>query len=228
MTFLAFTGVALADNSVYGGYGSYGVQNCQPIYGGGETCVTSNKILINKTIKNPQTGMYVDNLSLNDVRYSANQPISFQLTVTNTGNNSIPVATVSDSFPNYITNITGPGTFDSKNKTLTFSVNNLNINESRTYTLSGKIVSGGKLPSNQNVVCLLNQASASVGSETSTDNSQFCVEKQAQTTTTTKGGLPVYSAPSMSQTPATGPEMLPLLGMIPTALAGFALRRKSK
>ncbi len=43
-----------------------------------------------------------------------------------------------------------------------------------------------------------------------------------------KGGFPVYPAPVMNQTPATGPEMLPLLGMIPTALAGFALRRKSK
>jgi hypothetical protein len=71
---------------------------------------------------------------------------------------------------------------------------------------------------------MVNQASATVGKEKSTDNSQFCVEKSVATT---KGGLPVYPAPAMSQTPATGPEMLPLLGLIPGALGGLILRRKA-
>lgn len=45
---------------------------------------------------------------------------------------------------------------------------------------------------------------------------------------TTKGGLPVYPAPSMNQTPATGTEMFSLLGLLPAAGAGLFLRRKSK
>lgn len=224
--FTVSAGQALAAG-VYGGYGSYGTQNCQPIYGGGETCTSSSEILLNKTVKNPKTGSFVDNLTINDPRYASGQTVTFQLTVTNTGNNVISEADVNDVFPGYLTNVTGPGSYNTNTKTLTFKIFNLNINESRTYSISGKVVSSDQLPSDQSVTCMANQASASVGNETSTDNSQFCVEKTA-TTATTKGGLPVYPAPSMNQTPATGPEMLPLLGMIPTALAGFALRRKSK
>lgn len=43
---------------------------------------------------------------------------------------------------------------------------------------------------------------------------------------TTKGGLPVYSPSTTSQTPPTGPEALSLLGLIPAAAAGFWLRKK--
>ena len=226
-TAMAFTGTAYAAGQ-YGGYGSYGVQNCQPIYGGGETCVTSNKILLNKTVKNPQTGMFVDNLSINDPRYGTNQSITFQLTVTNTGDSVISQATVTDQMPSYVTNVTGPGSV-SKGGLLTFTVNNLNVNESRTYTISGTTVAANSLPSNQSVACTVNQASATVGNETSSDNSQFCIEKNATVpAATTKGGLPVMPAPKMNQTPATGAESLALLAMVPSALAGFALRRKSK
>lgn len=44
---------------------------------------------------------------------------------------------------------------------------------------------------------------------------------------TTKGGMPVYQPGPVQTTPPTGPEALPLLGLIPAAIAGFALRKKS-
>ena len=37
----------------------------------------------------------------------------------------------------------------------------------------------------------------------------------------------VLAAPKVTKTPATAPEMLPLLALIPGALGGFALRKKS-
>ena len=45
---------------------------------------------------------------------------------------------------------------------------------------------------------------------------------------TTKGGLPVYSPSTTSQTPPTGPEAFSLLGLIPAAAAGFWLRKKAR
>lgn len=45
--------------------------------------------------------------------------------------------------------------------------------------------------------------------------------------TTTKGGLPVAPAPNLQTTPATGPEMIGLLALISSAIAGIFLRRKT-
>lgn len=52
---------------------------------------------------------------------------------------------------------------------------------------------------------------------------------QAQTSTnseTTKGGLQVYAPTKAAETPATGPEALALITLIPTAAAGWYLRKK--
>src|SRR3989304_8577444 len=80
--FLVFVSGANASGTVYGGYGA----PCQPVYGGGEVCISKGNILVNKTVQNPQTGAFVDNLSLsNDPRFGAEKSVTFQLTITNTG-----------------------------------------------------------------------------------------------------------------------------------------------
>ncbi len=40
--------------------------SCQAIYGGGQTCIQVGNVVINKTVKNPKTGSFVDNLNVND------------------------------------------------------------------------------------------------------------------------------------------------------------------
>ena len=45
---------------------------------------------------------------------------------------------------------------------------------------------------------------------------------------TTKGGQTVYPIPNTNQSPSTGPELFALIGLLPAALGGFILRRKSK
>jgi uncharacterized repeat protein (TIGR01451 family) len=223
--FTLLTGLLfLGSVSVASATGTYGTQNCQPIYGGGQTCVSTERIVLNKTVRNPQTGSYVDNLSLNDPRYFGGQSVSFQLTITNSGDTKLSEVTVSDTLPNYIEKVSGPGSFDSKTKVLTFKLTNLEAGESRTFTLTGTLVDSSKLPLNQGITCLVNQAVASANSQESRDNSQFCVEKQA---VATKGGLPVLEAPPMKETPPTGPEMLSLVGLIPAAGFGFWLRRRT-
>lgn len=211
-------------------YASYGSVACQPIYGGGQTCLTSDKIVLDKKVLNPSSSKgnvqaFVDNLSVNDPKYSASQNIKFELTVSNTSDSTISEITVSDTFPSYIEFVKGSGNFDSNTKTLTFKVTNLNADESRKYIVEGKVVSADMLPSGQGVVCVVNQAAAKTGSNESLDNSQFCIER---TVITTKGGIPVMDSPKgLKQTPSTGPEMLSLFGLIPAALAGFLLRKKT-
>ncbi len=200
--------------------------NCQPIYGGGQTCSSTN-ISINKTVQNPQTGQFVDNLSINDPRFFANQNTTFNLTVTNTGSSNIDRAIVKDILPQYVTFVSGPGSFDQNSKVLSFDINNLPSGQSRTFTVVAKIVADSSISQNSGIVCVTNQSSAQIVSNgsLSQDNSQFCIQKGA--IPTTKGGLPVVAAPAMTTTPPTGPEMLPLIGLFPTGVFGFLLRKKA-
>lgn len=223
--FAVFVSLFLAGAS----FASYGSVACQPIYGGGQTCVTTEKISINKTVLKPSKSkggveVYVDNLSINDPKYAPTQTVKFQLTVTNNGSSTLNTVTVNDILPDFVDFVSGPGNFDKNSKTLTFNLSNLNPNESRTYTIVGKVVSPSSMPSDQGVVCVVNQSIAKFSDQESRDNAQFCIERKV----TTKGGLPVVPAPVITQTPPTGPNELALIGLIPTAGIGFLLRRKSK
>jgi len=199
---------------------------CQPIYGGGQTCVQVGNTLINKTVQNPQTGAFVDNLNVNDPKFTPTSSVTFHITVTNTGSSTINKTTVKDTLPSFINFVSGPGSFDSNTKVLTFDVGNLAAGESRTFTIAAKVTDQGQLPQDQGITCVVNQAiSTSENGQQSSDNSQFCIQKPVLGET--KGGLKVLPSPQITITPPTGPEMLPLIGLIPTGIFGFFLRKKA-
>lgn len=199
---------------------------CTQVYGGSESCTTSNEFSIEKTVQTPvKGGNYVRNLSINDAKYQPTAVVSFKITVKNTGNQVIENLTVSDTFPQFLSFVSGPGNFDTNSKKLTFTVTKLQPGQTQTYDVSGKVAESNLMPSDQGVVCLINTASATdTDGATNTSSSQFCVQKSVLGSSepavfTTKGGL--------TSTPATGPEMLPLISLIPGALGGFYLRKKS-
>ncbi len=199
---------------------------CQPIYGGGQTCVQVGNLLINKTVQNPQTGVFVDNLNINDPKFTPTSSVTFHITVTNTGGSAINKTIVKDTLPGFVSFVSGPGSFDSNTKVLTFDIGNLGVGESRTFTIVTKVADEGQLPSDQGITCVVNQVMATSDSgQQNSDNSQFCIQKQILGET--KGGLKVLPAPKVTTTPPTGPEMLPLIGLIPTGIFGFILRKKS-
>lgn len=199
---------------------------CQPIYGGGQTCVQVGNVVINKTVQNPQTGSFADNLNINDPKFAPASSATFNITVTNTGSSTINKVTLKDTLPQFVSFTSGPGSFDSNTKVLTFDVSDLKAGESRTFTVVAKVTDAGQLPADQGITCVVNQALATAeNGQQSSDNSQFCIQKPVLGET--KGGLKVFPAPQVTTTPATGPEMLPLIGLIPTGVFGFLLRRKT-
>lgn len=212
---------------------SFADTSCQPIYGGGQSCVTTNNIVVNKTVLNPQTNQFVDNLSINDPKYQPGFVTNFKISITNTGNNNISKVDVKDIFPQYVSFGSGAGTFDSNSNTLSFSVTNLAPNETRTFGIVGRIFDTDQIPvASGSVVCVVNQAIAMINNASvSQDNAQLCIEKTlaAKTfvTTATKGGFPVLSPVLTTSSPKTGPEALALFAMIPTGLAGWFLRKHS-
>lgn len=212
---------------------SFAETNCQPIYGGGQTCVTTGNVSVNKMVLNPQSNVFVDNLTINDPKFSPNQNVTFQISVTN-NDGSVNEITVKDVFPQFVSFVSGPGSFDANTNTLTFDVNNIVKGQTQTFTVVGKISDASKFPFSSGTTCMVNQAIITADNgQNAQDNSQFCTQINPTPTPTgvptTKGGLPVVPAPvNITTTPSTGPEALPLLALIPTGIAGLIFRKKSK
>lgn len=195
--------------------------DCTAIYGGGQSCPPSYNFVIEKLVQTPGKGggNFVDNLSVNDPKYNPKQNVTFKLTVKNTGSNTIPSLTVVDTFPSYLSFVSGPGNYNSGNRTLSFTISNLEAGKSLDYTIVGKLSDANMMPSDQATICLINNASVTDNSTQNSDSSQFCVQKQVLGK--------VFPAPKITSTPPTGPEMLPLAMLLPGALAGFALRKRT-
>ena len=204
---------------------------CQPIYGGGTTCITSQEITVDSKILNPSTNKMAENLSVNDAKYKSGFIVTFQVLITNNRKTVIEKINVQDVFPQFVSFISGPGSFDTSTRILAFDVDNLMPSETRTFNILGRIADANQLSFSENVICLANQVKAFVPDPTvGQDNSQFCIDKNIvpTKTVTTKGGFPVLSLPPIKTSPPTGPESLILFSLIPTGIAGFFLRRKSK
>lgn len=198
---------------------------CTEVYGGSQSC-PSLSFSIEKLVQTPGKGggNYVDNLSINDPKYSPNQQVNFEIVVTNTSNQTMPTITVTDKFPQFLNFVSGPGNFDTNTGTLTFTINNLGAGQSQTFFVSGKVVDSSLMPSDQGVVCLINQATGTdSNNDTNSSSSQFCVQKSVLGASQPQ----VFTTTQVTTTPSTGPEMLPLLALLPGGLGGFILRKKS-
>lgn len=216
----------------------YGSPNCNPLYGGGETCIQEGKLILDKKVLNPksvdtkggQIEEFVDNLSINDPKYKPEQTIRFQLVVTNTGTAALTNIKIEDTMPDYVTDVSGEGTFNKTTKVYTQTIDKLDANTSRTIIITAKVAPEAQLPKNDGVVCVINHATAKTSNDLTEDNSQFCIEK----TLLPKKDLPelkdtkVYPAPVTKKTPPTGPEAFALIPVIGGAISGVLLRRKTK
>ncbi|MBI2049689.1 DUF11 domain-containing protein [Candidatus Roizmanbacteria bacterium] len=204
---------------------SYAQTTCTPIYGGGQTCVIAENVLVDKKILNPQTNILVDNLGVNDAKLNPEDLVTFQITVTNKNDTEIKKIDVKDVFPQHVTFSSGTGNFDANTKNLTFSIDNLKPSEARMFTVVGRVASASEISMEQGVVCVVNQVTATntADNSTSSDNTQFCIEKKVET----KGGFPVLTPPTVTVTPPTGADSLVLFSLLPTGIAGWLIRKYS-
>ena len=215
--FLATAGSAIADGT------GYGTSNCQVIYGGGQVCPTNLQFSIDKKVLAPtKGGTFVDNLGFNDAKFQPGNQVSFKITLKNTGDKTIDHITVVDTLPAYLTFTSGPGVYDATSRTVTYIIKNIAANQSNDQTIVATIGNIDTLPKDQGVMCLTNNVKGNDNqSDVANDSSSFCIQKEAMTPK-------VYTTVPPKSIPNTGPEMLPLLGLIPAGIAGFTLRRKSK
>jgi uncharacterized repeat protein (TIGR01451 family) len=210
-TILAFAPRALAD--------------CQTLYGGGQTCTTFN-FTIDKKVQMPGKGggNFVDNLGINDPKFTPSQTVSYELIVTNTGNNNIPTLNIVDTFPVFINFVSGAGSFNSNSKTLSLTVSNLGAGQSQTLNLTAQVADSKTVPAG--VTCEQNNTNNVTNRVTATDTNGS--NDSASSTICIQNSTAVLPATTVKTTPATGPEMIPLALLFPGALGGLFLRRKSK
>lgn len=198
---------------------------CQVIYGGGEVCDKEIKFSLEKFVqKNNKGGEFVENLTANDARFQANDTVIFKLVVANTGSTKIDSITITDTLPQYLTFVSGVGTYDQNTKKVTFTLNNIQPGNKVEQLITTKIVEDKLLPQDQATVCVINQVNAleSNGASAS-DSSQVCITRMITATPAPQ----VYNKVPVKNIPNTGPEMLPLLGLIPAGITGLVLRKKS-
>ncbi|MCJ7740065.1 DUF11 domain-containing protein [Candidatus Microgenomates bacterium] len=186
---------------------------CVPVYGGGVQCPRAAEVLLDKKVRNPATGIFVDNLGLSDPKYRPTGIVTFRLYIKNTGDETIDRVTVTDKIPQFIDYMSGPGNYDNSSRTLTFTVDNLYGGTTRTFDIKGRIVHEAVLPAEKSVVCPVNIADADTSSQKDHDESQFCIEKP----------------PVVPSVPKAGPEHWILsLGGLTTALSvGLYFRKKA-
>ncbi len=196
----------------------YATGECQAIYGGGQTCTNTGSMILTKTVRDPKSGKFVAGLGVNDNKFQPGQSVTFQISLKNTSDGVAQNTVIKDIFPEYVTYLSNNanGKFDIKN-TLTITVPILNPNESKTVTIQGKIAPDSKLPANQTLACVVNQATGMLGDKTSQSNIQFCIQKQTQNI--------LYPAPKSKTTPPTGSDSLALAALIPAGLMGIFLRK---
>jgi uncharacterized repeat protein (TIGR01451 family) len=208
--------------------------SCQPIFGGGNSCVQSSQLTISKQIQDPQTKQYVTANLVYNIFYGPDQPVPFKITVTNTSNNNLSYINVQDQFPKYIDFLEGNGDFNKQTGIFTMAIAQLKAHSSQSIYIQGKVVSEDQFPANQSNVCLANQVTATSGSEISVANSQFCITKSisgniaSTLPPSSQNGFPIYKPVETQTTPATGNESLAFISLLPIALAGIFLRSKTR
>lgn len=204
-------------------------KQCQPIYGGGETCSQAETFSVNLQVKDPQAGVYVENLTATNPTYAPNQQVMYKLSLKNDTKEALSKGTLTLIFPQDVTYVSGGGTFDQKNRKLTFPLDKLNGEEAKVFYITGQVVAKPQ----KNSLCTFTQALGTFANKTSQDNTQFCIgtpiAKQIapRIPQATKGGLTVYPPAQTKHTPETGPEALALFGLFPAGALGMWLRRKA-
>lgn len=182
-----------------------------PVYGGG--FMVPGQVLIDKTVLNPASGIFVDNLGPNDPKHRPQQFVTFRIVVKNSGEQTLSMVKVTDKIPQFVDFVSGPGTYDEKTRGLTFTATNVVGGTSQTFEVKVRTVHPALYPEGKNVVCPVNVVDALSNTQIDHDESQFCIEKQMIVPTV----------------PKSGPEhwILSMIGLVAALGIGTYLRKKA-
>lgn len=187
---------------------------CTTQYGNGAygtTCVPID-VSINKMVKDPISGVFVENLGPSDDKFSPGAQVNFKLDIHNASSQDFTSVTVKDTLPQFLSFEAGPGRYDSGSKVLTVTLDNVKAGETRSFQFLAKVDPLSSFAKNKTLFCVVNVANVNVDSRTDEDTAQLCIQTQVLGVTT----LPVAGFDSLAL-------LIPFAGL---GLTGFALLRK--
>ena len=188
-----------------------------PVYGGG-VVVSRGEMLLDKKVRNPASGEFVDHLGPTDPKYRPQTVVTFQINVRNAGDSALENITIVDTLPRYLDFMDGPGTYNKDENTLTFNVEKLDGGTSQTFEIKGRVVHPAQLPQDRNIICPTNDDRQPVNvvdvfidkGQQDHDESQYCIEKEME----------------VPEVPQAGAQTQVAIGFMSTFLSGWYLRRK--
>ena len=171
---LAFAPQAFADAS------------CNNVYGA--SCPTGN-ISLDKKVRHPQSGEYLDTISSTDSTFLPDQEVKFRIDVKNTGSADLYDVWVDDKFPDYVEFVSGTGNYDKGSHKLWWKIDRLNAGEVKSFEIRVKLKNASSLP-NMAITCMTNHSKAVKDTMTAQDTASFCVQTKilGQTTELPKTG----------------------------------------
>lgn len=192
------------------GIGRVAAQSCTNQYGAAVECQPVN-LTINKMVKHPTSGVFVENILSTDTPYSPRSEVLYRMVIKNTSGETMNPVTVTDQLPNEETFVAGPGTYSSPGKpggTLSFMLENVIAGETHTVEVLVKVE-----PVTPTKCDIVNTAKVTSPARPSGDDDtvSICVSKAAPT-------LPV----------AGFNDLLLVLPFVGTALGGLAMLKKKR
>ncbi|MBI4066220.1 DUF11 domain-containing protein, partial [Candidatus Gottesmanbacteria bacterium] len=185
-------------------------QSCTNQYGAAVECQPVN-LTINKMVKHPTSGLFVENILLTDTPYGPGSEVLYRLVIRNASGETHNPVTVTDQLPAELTFVAGPGTYSTPGKSggiLTFTLENVIAGETRTQEVLVKVEAA--TPTKCDIVNTAKVTSPARPNGDS-DTVSICVSKAAPT-------LPV----------AGFDDLLLILPFVGTALGGLAMLRKGR
>ncbi len=181
---------------------------CEVQYGGQEVCVRTGQLQIDKEVFDPQNKKFVDNLGINDYRFSPGEEVTFKLKIKNVGDATFDLVNVMDTIPNMFESPGG----------LSFQLKDLKAGEEREKDIKAKVVASDKFPVDKSVLCVVNVGEAVSGDNKDRDTAQVCLERKVL-----GKGVPQVLPP-------TGPEnwLVILGGSLLSLITGVYLLKLSK
>jgi uncharacterized repeat protein (TIGR01451 family) len=168
---------------------------CETYYGG-EVCVRTGELQIDKEVWDIEDGLFVDNMGLTDYKFAPGEEITFKLKIKNVGDEKFDKVYVKDTLPDYLELISGD---------LEFEIDDLEVDETEEREIKARVVSADKFP-DDTTICDKNTAEVWSGDEKDKDTAQICMEEKVL-------GVKVL--------PPTGPEYW--LGLLLFSIAAGAI-----
>lgn len=148
--------------------------SCPHVYGA--QCPSGN-LLIDKKVRHPQSGEFIDSLSSSDATYLPEQEVKFRVEVKNTGGQDLFDVKVEDRLPEFVDFLAGTGDFDQNTKTLKWTIDKIAPNESKFFEIRVKVKPVKDLP-DLSINCVTNHVKSFKDNLFAQDTSAFCIQSK--------------------------------------------------